>query len=109
MNSFINKTRLAYYAIFGLISFQLSIVLWASNKGLDLTDESFYLLSFFYPENSDYSFTKFYLIFHKIFFLYNSSIQTLRIFLIILVCLSSVFYSSCLFNLLQKKRNDRQY
>ena len=103
MNSFINKTRLAYYAIFGLISFQLSIVLWASNKGLDLTDESFYLLSFFYPENSDYSFTKFYLIFHKIFFLYNSSIQTLRIFLSILVCLSSVFYSSCLFNLLQKK------
>ncbi len=75
----------------------LLIIFWASNKGLDMTDESFYLFNYSMPKNFKMSFTSFHLIQNYLFPFVNCTIQNLRIERLILYIFSAVFfaYSSC--------------
>ena len=57
----------------------LLIIFWASNKGLDMTDESFYLFNYSMPKNFKISFTSFHLIQNYLFPFVNCTIQNLRI------------------------------
>ncbi len=75
----------------------LSIILWASNKGLDMSDESFYLFNYSIPKNFKMSFTSFHLIQNYLFPFVNCTIQNLRIERLILSLTSAIFFafSSC--------------
>jgi hypothetical protein len=60
--------RLSLYSLLvGLIAaFLIGLFLWTINKGFDLTDEGFYLLSYTYPEEYNSGFTSFNLLVNKV-------------------------------------------
>ncbi len=71
------------------------IIVWASDRGLDLTDESLYLLHFTHPENFKISELSFHLIQNSIFYFVNCTIQNLRIERLILSIFGSVLFAYC--------------
>jgi hypothetical protein len=73
-----------------IISVWVTIIFWARNKGLDLTDEGFYLFKYFSPS---VSFSNFSIVQNFLFPFFSPTIQNLRIEKLILCFIKSIIYS----------------
>lgn len=93
-----------YLVLFSIITGITIVLLWASNKGLDLSDESFYINSILYSTSTNNNSTFFYLIYQKSFGFLGYSIQTFRLTRLILSILSCIVLAKGIINYLKEKK-----
>lgn len=70
------------------------IVLWGTGRGLDVTDEGFYLNSISRPDLYPATYTQFGFLLHPIYLLLGGDLVLLRLTGVVLVTLAAVFFAS---------------
>ena len=101
--SFLRFSNLHILIIFGVFVYILGMLIFNSNRGLDLTDESFYIL------NSIYPFDIFSVVTHEnyytglLFYLSGYNLTIFRVFGIIVLLLSSIWFSIELYKYIEEK------
>lgn len=77
-------------------------ILFGINRGFDLTDEGYYLLSLQENYHQEYTLSAWYLIFRKLFFFVKLDIANVRWIRFVLVLLTSAFFSFSVWKLLSE-------
>ena len=101
--SFLRFSNLHILIIFGVFVYILGMLIFNSNRGLDLTDESFYIL------NSIYPFDIFSVVTHEnyytglLFYLSSYNLAIFRVFGIIVLLLSSLWFSIELYKYIEER------
>jgi hypothetical protein len=70
---------LSFTICVGLLVIQVIIISWSLNRSFELTDESFYLVNYNYPERAQFVISKFYLVPKFIFYFLPVNIFILRL------------------------------
>ena len=101
--SFLRFSNLHILIIFGVFVYIFAMLIFNSNRGLDLTDESFYIL------NSIYPFDIFSVVTHEnyytglLFYLSSYNLAIFRVFGIIVLLLSSLWFSIELYKYIEER------
>jgi len=99
------KNKIYEYSLLFFVFLIYLFLVINSDQNFDLKDESFYVLSAAYPHDILGGFSQFGYINHFFFKIFNFNIVNFRIFGIIILFLSSLYFSYSLSVFIQKKFN----
>lgn len=92
---------------FSCVLILIGVAVYASDKGLDFSDESYSLLGYQSPEKIEYATTFYNVLYHKVFFFIEPTIVNLRLFRLVCTLLFSSFLGwSVLSWLVYFRKND---
>lgn len=100
--SFQNSLKIASWFLYVTLAILFGILTWSSFRGIDITDESFYLLGYIHGIKPTSGFSYFHSIFTQFFGFLNLSIPEIRIGAIIIQLLCSALFSHSIVLFLQK-------
>lgn len=102
--SFPDLLKVTSWFLYGAVTVLIGALIWSSFRGIDITDESYYLLGYIHGIKPTSGFSYFHIIFTQFFDFLNLSIPEIRIGAIVLQLLCSALFSHSILLFLQKLR-----
>lgn len=96
--------KVCTYVVYMFLVIVTGVLFWTSYRGLDITDESFYLVGYLYGIEPAHGLTFFHRIYSKFFGAFDFSVPQIRILRICLSILASVLLADALVKFLKSKQ-----